>query len=276
MESVRITLGDTRFELRLHTDRKTHLTKWTAARHCHAEYEVHIVLTGACTMDVADTTVRLSACEAILIPPGHYHCTAHASADFSHFILPFIPKTPLPYPLGPTASCVHMRLPASTLPLCRDVQTELEDRQLYRSETLRAQYTLLLAILFRTLLAAAPTEPTSSATVTDARLALIDDYFEQHLDKGATADEMAKQLNLSHRQLSRVLMAYYGLTFREKIRHARMDRAAWLLRTTELPVGKISEQVGYDSETSFFKAFKAHYGITPLAYKKEKTRGNEP
>ncbi len=275
MESVRITLGDTRFELRLHTDREAHMTGRTADRHCHAEYEVHIILAGACTMDVSDTSVRLSAGEALLIPPGQYHRTTDASAEYSRFILPFIPKAPRPRMLVSASPFAHIRLPASAPALCRSVQAELEESRPFRSEALRAQYTLLLTALLRSLLSAAPAEKTAAPAVTDARLALIDDYFEQHLHGDATADEMARQLSLSHRQLSRVLMAYYGMTFREKIRHARMDRAGWLLRTTALSVSEISQAVGYDSETSFFKAFKAHYGITPLAYRKEK-RGNEP
>jgi transcriptional regulator GlxA family with amidase domain len=74
-------------------------------------------------------------------------------------------------------------------------------------------------------------------------------------------------LNLSKRQLNRVLKKHYGMCFREKLCRARMDRAGWLLNTTEMSVSKICEEVGYLSETSFYKAFKRHYKMSPSKYR---------
>jgi len=102
---------------------------------------------------------------------------------------------------------------------------------------------------------------------TDRRFAVIDNFFEHLHREIQTEEELASRLNLSRRQLNRVLKTHYGMCFRDMVRHTRMDRAAWLLATTNLPVGEIAGECDYLSETSFFKAFKAHYGISPMKYR---------
>ncbi len=276
MELIKITMGGYRYCLRVPTDLLMSPSAWTADRHCHADYEAHIILSGACTINVADVSRRLTALDAIIIAPGQYHCTTAASDDFAQFILTFtvreLTRDVRVYTLP--SACVHLSENARTA--CLAIQTEIADTELFRNEALRAQYTLLLVELLRTRLFAASHEQNRNDSVSDQRFVLIDDFFERHLTEGGTAVAMAQELNLSHRQLSRVLMTHYGMNFREKLRCARMDRAGWLLRTTDLSVSDISKRVGYDSETSFFKAFKAHYGTTPLAYRKNKKKNEEP
>ena len=58
-------------------------------------------------------------------------------------------------------------------------------------------------------------------------------------------------------------------TFREKLKSARMDFAAWLLKTTDFSVSEIGRRSGYESETAFLRTFKDYYGVTPTNYRKE-------
>ena len=43
-----------------------------------------------------------------------------------------------------------------------------------------------------------------------------------------------------------------------------------LLRTTELKISQITEQVGYSDKTKFFAHFNSITGMTPLQYRKSK------
>lgn len=49
----------------------------------------------------------------------------------------------------------------------------------------------------------------------------------------------------------------------------RLRLAAWNLRENNLSIARISENVGYASETSFSQAFKRHYNISPSHYRKQ-------
>ena len=47
----------------------------------------------------------------------------------------------------------------------------------------------------------------------------------------------------------------------------RLERAAQLLRGSDMPVGHIAATVGYNDALSFSKAFKHKYNISPTEYR---------
>ena len=49
----------------------------------------------------------------------------------------------------------------------------------------------------------------------------------------------------------------------------RMDRAAILIKGTDLSVEEISSMVGYSNTSNFYKAFREYYGVTPRDYAKK-------
>ncbi len=49
----------------------------------------------------------------------------------------------------------------------------------------------------------------------------------------------------------------------------RLRLAAWYLRQNELSVSRVSERVGYGSETAFSQAFKRLYNLSPSQYRKQ-------
>ncbi len=277
VELLKISFGGYRFDLSINPAIRIHMKQWGAYRHCHAKYEAHIILSGSCRMDVEDMSLRLHERDVLLIAPGKFHCTSDTSADFSHFVLSFALKDAPPASDFPerTTPCACGQMPPYTLFLCRHTHTEMTEDHLFRTEALHAQYTMLLAETCRAVLTSADSEIRTASKTIDARYLLIDNYFEKHLTTESSIEQMAEELHLSPRQISRILKTSYGVNFREKLRRTRMDRAGWLLRTTELSVSEISEQIGYNSETSFFKAFKSNYGMTPHAYRKEKKKNEE-
>ena len=78
-------------------------------------------------------------------------------------------------------------------------------------------------------------------------------------------------LQLSERQTLRFLMDNYGMTFDEKLRHFRMEHSAWLLRETDRTMQEIAASLRFEHLSSFYKAFRKWYGVTPGEYRKEKT-----
>ena len=54
-----------------------------------------------------------------------------------------------------------------------------------------------------------------------------------------------------------------------KLQEKRLDVAAKMLEQTNIPVGVISEEVGYMNFSYFYKIFKKRFSRTPLNYRKE-------
>lgn len=65
--------------------------------------------------------------------------------------------------------------------------------------------------------------------------------------------------------------ALTGSTLNEYIMNLRMKTAAALLRDTQAPISSISEQVGIDNLSYFYRQFKRIYSCTPTEYRAAST-----
>lgn len=91
-------------------------------------------------------------------------------------------------------------------------------------------------------------------------------YLKQHY-KDATLQSVAKEFNYSPSYVSRLIKAQTHTNFVSIQRRLKINEACRLLRETELSVADISERIGFESCSSFYKAFAAQTGRTPSAYR---------
>ena len=79
--------------------------------------------------------------------------------------------------------------------------------------------------------------------------------------------ELASTLAMSTSQFRRRLTAITGETPQAYITNIRMQKARYLLDTqAELSIFEVALQCGYDDQSSFTRAFKRFFGITPSDY----------
>ena len=101
----------------------------------------------------------------------------------------------------------------------------------------------------------------------DSRRKLVDNYFRD-FDRELTAKELAKKIGTSIRQLDRILVHYYSMTFKQKLSVVRLEQVKKLLLTTSLPLWKISEMTGFTNQDSLARAFKKHFNVSPGKFRK--------
>jgi AraC-like DNA-binding protein/quercetin dioxygenase-like cupin family protein len=92
-------------------------------------------------------------------------------------------------------------------------------------------------------------------------------FTKEHLD-GVTADEVSRAVAVSERTLRRLFHDTIGLSWRTYLLHARMLRAMALLAAPSQSVQETSSAVGFDSLSSFTRAFTQFSGETPTTYRK--------
>ncbi len=83
-----------------------------------------------------------------------------------------------------------------------------------------------------------------------------------------TNDEIAKKLNISTRQLSRIIKSKYGKTLHQLLIEKRLNTAKNLLLNTDCSIIKIYKKVGFNTSSSFYKKFGERYKMTPTEYRK--------
>lgn len=97
--------------------------------------------------------------------------------------------------------------------------------------------------------------------------------FKIHLKTNLSESELSTEtiahaLAVSRMQLHRKITALTGMSVGTLIRNQRMKQATRLLEDPKFRVSEICYEVGYDDSSSFTRAFKKEYGLTPTEYRK--------
>ena len=261
---IELPLGELMVHLRI-TDSGRYA--WNTDRHSNADYELHLVLSGTCSVEVGDHTYDLMPGHAIVIAPGQYHKPKVTSPVFQRLSIPFVlSKGSLAGAIeNAIYPCKVVRLSNQMLSLAQQIFEEYRTSDPFHIDMLRSLLGQLMISLMRqlNLPASDSAQLSSSSWYTD----IIDDFFECHMADYGSETMLAQQLHVSQRQLSRILHTHYGMTFRQKLLQTRMEHAAWLLRTSQRTVNQICVDVGYSSESTFYQNFKAYHGKTPQQYR---------
>lgn len=100
----------------------------------------------------------------------------------------------------------------------------------------------------------------------NTKLQAIIDYIETHLqrkEEPVSVDEIAKLAGCSYNFFQKVFSYMNGISLSEYIRFRKLTLAGYDLKSTSLKVVDISYKYGYDSPTSFTKAFQQFHGVSP-------------
>jgi AraC-like DNA-binding protein len=110
---------------------------------------------------------------------------------------------------------------------------------------------------------APPSLPTTDHPIVAAAMA----HTKAHLDV-ATCTGVSRAVNVSERTLRRMFTETIGMSWRTYLLHARMLRAMALLAAPAQSVGRTATAVGFDSVSSFTRAFTQFCGETPSTYRR--------
>lgn len=98
------------------------------------------------------------------------------------------------------------------------------------------------------------------------KLQIIIDYVENRLQRTQEPidpQEIAEIAGCSYGFFQKVFSYLNGISFSEYVRARKMTLAGYDLKSTDKRVVDVSYQYGYDSPTSFTKAFQQFHGVAP-------------
>ena len=104
---------------------------------------------------------------------------------------------------------------------------------------------------------------TNSRLIQQAR-----DYLDEHYADDVSLSALAERYGVSYSHLSKLFHDYSGLTFREYLLSLRIDRAAELLLSTDMPVKRVAFESGFRDTGYFIRQFKRKHGLTPVNFRK--------
>ena len=93
-------------------------------------------------------------------------------------------------------------------------------------------------------------------------------YIERHYNQSISVAQLADWCNLDRSYFGKIFKDTVLVTPQEYIIRYRINTACDLLKNTDLSIGDISAQVGYDNQLHFSRAFKKVMGMAPRDWKK--------
>lgn len=135
-------------------------------------------------------------------------------------------------------------------------------------EQLEAELRLLFVCLARKISSQDQTPSAHRQTLYEERLAILEDYFNIGLkDPDCSKAQLASLLGVTERQLTRILSEVYHSTFSEILLRSRMSIAHAMVIEGRKTPEQIAQAVGYRSEESLKRAYRAFFGFSIKATK---------
>ena len=141
------------------------------------------------------------------------------------------------------------------------LQQSLKELTFRSEEQLTAAVKLLEActsyILYRELI-----EPESNRLIAEAKT-----YIDTHLGADFSIDLLCRELHIGRTRLYELFKAEMKMGVAAYLRRRRVHKAKQLLKSTDLSVQQIAQQVGFADYNYFSRVFKKIYGKPPKHYR---------
>jgi len=101
-----------------------------------------------------------------------------------------------------------------------------------------------------------------------ARINRVMDYIDSHIDQPADLAVLARVAHFSPYHFHRIFTVMTGETPNHFLLRLRVEKAArWLKESRHVPVSEVAVLCGFNDSSTFCRAFKKHFGLTPTAFR---------
>jgi len=94
-------------------------------------------------------------------------------------------------------------------------------------------------------------------------------YVREHIQEDIYIADVAGQVYLNEQYLMRLFKKTTGISILEFITNERIWLARELLTSTNYPINRVADMVGYGNYSYFTKVFKRNVGVTPQVYRQQ-------
>lgn len=93
-------------------------------------------------------------------------------------------------------------------------------------------------------------------------------YLVEHYKQPIRLEQIAEHVQMSPFHLERTFTQATGKTPRQQLEQIRIDKATYLLRTTDMSNLTVCYEVGFQTPSNFYRVFRQVKGCTPNTYRK--------
>lgn len=247
--------------------------------HCHPDYEVHYITRGAYVFRFELESITCAAGTVVLLPPKCYHTIDPIVEDSDKASFEFTLSRQgkgQAYGDYQTVFGGLQKVLSVTchIPEFYQIQQMLQSEKSYEAlYRLNATLGLCLIRLAECIRGGPPRGdmniPLNPKKKDDAdvMLAHVLNYIEENATQKLTLEQLSRDMNLSERQIQRLLRERMNDNFMSLLNRYRVMTAMRAMGGGERNLGKVAELAGFASYSAFCKYFQRFQGISPDAYR---------
>lgn len=226
-------------------------------KRAHPSHILFIPLQGEIKV-VADKIYSLAPGHMLYLPPDLAHSFESSALDGERLIAL----------IDPAIAHVLRGISASRLPLSQLIKELLFYLLLHpQSKNAKSLVTVFIQTLTENLHAGTANQDLCidhlSGKIKDRRLNKFVQLLHERLNEKISVNQLAIESGLSSRSLNRLMLQELGLTPKQFLVAARIEKALELLRKPGASVTDVAYSVGYNSLSQFISAFRAQTGQLP-------------
>ena len=110
-------------------------------------------------------------------------------------------------------------------------------------------------------------QSTDTLAINDPLLVQAIGFIRDHATEPIRVEDVLRVVPLSRRSLERAFQELLGRSPAQEIRRVRLERAKYLLATTDLPIPKVARASGFGTGEYLATLFRQVTAVTPLKYR---------
>ena len=255
--------------------------------HFHNCLEIGICESDSGFMEFGDETHRFKKGDVTLVGSDVVHTTysdpgtaskwSYIFVDLEELLAPYFPLNLFldVETLSAMTHSFYAILPEERYPgitgIAARIVRELSDKKDNYQFSVRGLFLSFLVHMTRIYRSRELSDADPSQQMRDNRLAIAPalDYIHNNYMLDFTIETLASECKMSPTHFRRTFQSIMGTNPLEYLNSYRISKASVLLRSTEIPVLEISEDVGFRSVSSFNRHFAEITGTSPLKWRKQ-------
>ncbi|MEK8128722.1 AraC family transcriptional regulator [Paenibacillus filicis] len=249
--------------------------------HWHEQIELLYIVSGSARIECSSVPYEAKAGDVIVVNSNELHYGVCTSRDLVYYVVIFHPallqssnadavetKFMIPISQNRLLFLNHIAGDKRFSRCVEEITYEIEHKQEGYELAIKSDLYKLMTLLVRRYIA-------SSSDLEGYRLRLKHlehlapalRYMELHSHESLTVEQLADLANMSRSHFSRLFKKLTEKTLTEYIHFLRINRAAELLRTTQMSISEIALLIGYNDIYYFSRTFKKLKGASPTNWR---------
>ena len=245
---------------------------WSSIMHSHSFTEFLYIADGKGEVLTRQNSFPLSSGDFVVLPPGLYHTEKSSSIDsMEYFVLGVSNIVLRDYSISDAYNPVFSLSHYSTK-VGNAIKRIFSILQKGTTVSDVEVYSIFLDIIAT--LMVLPSSPflIKETSSLNGQMVALKDYIDTHYMETFTLDDLASHFHLSKFHLVREFSRCYSLSPMAYLEDRRIREAKYLLSASDLPVTAVASTLAFSSTSYFSQRFKSSVGLTPLEYRKKKTK----